>query len=202
MEPGTEKQGWCCLLPVALLGCSLTDTYEEMGGRGTSSEPRWRQEGNCHRGHRARALSTPVSVLWHALKLQVLWRLLRLRTPGLLLEWMTRGLFPRVGSSSSLNTTLPSTSAWSSIRASNYNVPLSSTAQSTSGGPCPRAWALPVGARGRALVFTSYFNPESSFQGARRVCFWAWDDTFNTTCPLLKFVAPSRHLLKQSGFTE
>ncbi|XP_037596527.1 trinucleotide repeat-containing gene 6A protein isoform X10 [Cebus imitator] len=36
------------------------------------------------------------------------------------------------GSSSSLNTTLPSTSAWSSIRASNYNVPLSSTAQSTS----------------------------------------------------------------------
>ena len=72
MEPGTEKQGWCCLLPVALLGCSLTDTYEEMGGRGTSSEPRWRQEGNCHRGHRAQALSTPVSVLWHALKLQVL----------------------------------------------------------------------------------------------------------------------------------
>ncbi|XP_071617107.1 trinucleotide repeat-containing gene 6A protein isoform X8 [Heliangelus exortis] len=36
------------------------------------------------------------------------------------------------GSSSSLNTTLPSTSAWSSIRASNYNVSLSSTAQSTS----------------------------------------------------------------------
>ena len=45
MEPGTEKQGWCCLLPVALLGCSLTDTYEEMGGRGTSSEPRWRRGG-------------------------------------------------------------------------------------------------------------------------------------------------------------
>ncbi|XP_066496446.1 trinucleotide repeat-containing gene 6A protein isoform X3 [Tiliqua scincoides] len=37
-----------------------------------------------------------------------------------------------VGSSSSLNTALPSTSAWSSIRASNYNVSLSSTAQSTS----------------------------------------------------------------------
>ncbi|XP_013360256.1 PREDICTED: trinucleotide repeat-containing gene 6A protein isoform X8 [Chinchilla lanigera] len=36
------------------------------------------------------------------------------------------------GSSSSLNTTLPSTSAWSSIRASNYSAPLSSTAQSTS----------------------------------------------------------------------
>ncbi|XP_014345410.1 trinucleotide repeat-containing gene 6A protein isoform X2 [Latimeria chalumnae] len=36
------------------------------------------------------------------------------------------------GSSSSLNTTLPSTSAWSSIRASNYNGSLSSTAQSTS----------------------------------------------------------------------
>lgn len=36
------------------------------------------------------------------------------------------------GPSSSLNTTLPSTSAWSSIRASNYNVALSSTAQSTS----------------------------------------------------------------------
>ncbi|XP_044308459.1 trinucleotide repeat-containing gene 6A protein isoform X2 [Varanus komodoensis] len=36
------------------------------------------------------------------------------------------------GSSSSLNTTLPSTSAWSSIRASNYNVSLTSTAQSTS----------------------------------------------------------------------
>ncbi|XP_067318583.1 trinucleotide repeat-containing gene 6A protein-like isoform X6 [Anolis sagrei] len=36
------------------------------------------------------------------------------------------------GSSSSLNTALPSTSAWSSIRASNYNVSLSSTAQSTS----------------------------------------------------------------------
>lgn len=41
-----------------------------------------------------------------------------------------------VGSSSSLNTTLPSTSAWSSIRASNYNVSLSSTAQSTSGDVC------------------------------------------------------------------
>lgn len=40
------------------------------------------------------------------------------------------------GSSSSLNTTLPSTSAWSSIRASNYNVSLSSTAQSTSGDVC------------------------------------------------------------------
>lgn len=39
------------------------------------------------------------------------------------------------GSSSSSNTTLPSTSAWSSIRASNYSVPLSSTAQSTSGEP-------------------------------------------------------------------
>uniref|UniRef100_A0A8D0L776 Trinucleotide repeat containing adaptor 6A n=1 Tax=Sphenodon punctatus TaxID=8508 RepID=A0A8D0L776_SPHPU len=36
------------------------------------------------------------------------------------------------GSSSSLNTALPSTSAWSSIRASNYNGSLSSTAQSTS----------------------------------------------------------------------
>ncbi|KAG8557528.1 hypothetical protein GDO81_016652 [Engystomops pustulosus] len=36
------------------------------------------------------------------------------------------------GSSSSLNTTLPSNSAWSSIRASNYNVSHSSTAQSTS----------------------------------------------------------------------
>ncbi|XP_041085565.1 trinucleotide repeat-containing gene 6A protein-like isoform X14 [Polyodon spathula] len=36
------------------------------------------------------------------------------------------------GSTSSLNTTLPSTSAWSSIRASNYSGSLSSTAQSTS----------------------------------------------------------------------
>ncbi|KAJ7305906.1 hypothetical protein JRQ81_010272 [Phrynocephalus forsythii] len=36
------------------------------------------------------------------------------------------------GSSSSLNTTLPSTSAWSSIRASNYSLSLSSTVQSTS----------------------------------------------------------------------
>ncbi|KAG5854473.1 hypothetical protein ANANG_G00038220 [Anguilla anguilla] len=37
------------------------------------------------------------------------------------------------GSTSSLNTTLPSNSAWSSIRASNYSGSLSSTAQSTSG---------------------------------------------------------------------
>lgn len=36
------------------------------------------------------------------------------------------------GSTSSLNTTLPSNSAWSSIRASNYSGSLSSTAQSTS----------------------------------------------------------------------
>lgn len=49
----------------------------------------------------------------------------------------TNWALPPAGSASSLNTTLPSTSAWSSIRASNYSVPLSSTAQSTSGGPRP-----------------------------------------------------------------
>ncbi|EAW55785.1 trinucleotide repeat containing 6A, isoform CRA_d [Homo sapiens] len=63
------------------------------------------------------------------------------------LLWWLIGLFPHTGSSSSLNTTLPSTSAWSSIRASNYNVPLSSTAQSTSGGPRLRSgregWSQP-----------------------------------------------------------
>lgn len=48
---------------------------------------------------------------------------------------------PHVGSASSLNTTLPSTSAWSSVRASNYSVPLS-TAQSTSGGPQRRPESL------------------------------------------------------------
>jgi hypothetical protein len=53
-------------------------------------------------------------------------------SPTLIAHWI---LLCDIGSSSSLNTTLPSTSAWSSIRASNYNVPLSSTAQSTSGGP-------------------------------------------------------------------
>ncbi|XP_063170723.1 trinucleotide repeat-containing gene 6A protein isoform X2 [Candoia aspera] len=48
------------------------------------------------------------------------------------------------GSSSALNTTLPSTSAWSSIRASNYNVSLNSTAQSTSSarnGDSKSAWS-------------------------------------------------------------
>lgn len=48
------------------------------------------------------------------------------------------------GPSSSLNTTLPSNSAWTSIRASNHSSSLSSTAQSTSGTSNMSSFRIPT----------------------------------------------------------
>ncbi|XP_061701673.1 trinucleotide repeat-containing gene 6A protein-like isoform X2 [Syngnathoides biaculeatus] len=49
------------------------------------------------------------------------------------------------GSSSSLNTTMPSNSAWSSIRASSHSGSLTSTAQSTSARPSESKWSPGIG---------------------------------------------------------